>query len=161
MKPEKRVFRASLLSISTIITMNTLGSYVSAMEAGMACPDWPLCPFPETLPVILEFAHRVWGLAVIGSVAYVAFVARGLRGLALYRPARLIAYFSLLLLSIQIGLGAMVIFTYLMPELVALHQLIAQTLLSLQAVIAGLSWTASMLRREEPQALQQSGPASA
>jgi heme A synthase len=143
MDTERSLFRTALLSAAAIITMNTIGSYVSKMGAGMACPEWPLCPWPETLPILLEFIHRVWGLVVVGAVVYTAYVARRLAGHGFSRAVRGLAYLSLLLVAIQVGMGAVVVFSYLLPENVALHQLLAQVLLSLQAVIAGAAWARS------------------
>src|SRR5262245_49023267 len=62
-----------------------LGALVRAHEAGLACPDWPLC-FGEFVPrfdlkVAFEVSHRVTAGAI--SVAFVALAALVLRRAAL------------------------------------------------------------------------------
>lgn len=57
-----------------------LGAYVAHANAGLACPDWPLCgaqPWPLTGPAGVDLAHRVGALlAVLLSVALVAGARR-------------------------------------------------------------------------------------
>ncbi len=102
-----------------------LGALVRAHEAGLACPDWPLC-FGELVPpmnlqVGFEYAHRV----LAGSVS-LAFAA--LAVLALRRPlcrrasGRLLALAAALLVA-QILLGALTVWKLLAAWSVTAHLL--------------------------------------
>ncbi|MEM2237556.1 MAG: hypothetical protein QXR26_02935 [Candidatus Caldarchaeum sp.] len=118
-----------LTAVLAVVTMG-LGSYVSKVGAGLACPDWPLCPLESDLFIVLEFSHRV--------VAFMTFVL----GLAAFLSARKTAVhggrrlvytgFATLFLQVFI-VGALVIFTALPPIVVAIHQAVAATVVALYA----------------------------
>ncbi|MEM0445503.1 MAG: COX15/CtaA family protein [Nitrososphaerota archaeon] len=133
-------FQSTILASTAIVIMNVIGSYVSAIGAGMACPDWPLCPFPDSFPVLMEFLHRVWGVFVVLTILLTVIRARRLEPLRGLKVVKALAQLSLLVVMIQVAMGAIVVFTALRPEFVALHQLLAQITLAFQAVAAGLSW---------------------
>ena len=76
--PEQRIRRLVWkIVIATLILMG-IGSATRVMDAGLACPDWPLCYgqfVPEqqmNLQVFLEWFHRLdaalIGLSVIALV---------------------------------------------------------------------------------------------
>ena len=59
------------LLVATVCLM-TLGALVRAHEAGLACPDWPLCfgPFVPAMDVkvAFEYSHR----ALAGSISLIS-----------------------------------------------------------------------------------------
>jgi cytochrome c oxidase assembly protein subunit 15 len=151
MDAARQLFQSNIMAASAVIIMNVIGSYVSSIGAGMACPDWPLCPPPDSFHVLMEFLHRVWGLVVIATITLSVLRARRVNAVRELRVAKILVYTSLVVVMVQVGLGAIVIFTALLPELVALHQLLAQTILSLQVAAAGISWAATTKRVEKEQ----------
>jgi hypothetical protein len=109
-----------------------LGSIVRTTGSGLACPDWPLCQgrlFPPLeLNALIEWFHRLAALLVslmlVATVSWVAF-HRELR-------ARLgaMAGMALLLLFVQIMLGALTVWKLLDPAIVGGHLAVALLLFS-------------------------------
>ena len=113
-------FFALVVATSALIV---LGALVRAHEAGLACPDWPLC-FGEVIPefdlkVAFEWSHRV----AAGSIS---LLFAGL-GVALFRnpDARAAAgrlyLFAAALLVVQILLGALTVWQLLAEWTVTSH----------------------------------------
>jgi cytochrome c oxidase assembly protein subunit 15 len=100
-----------------------LGALVRAHEAGLACPDWPLC-FGELVPrfdlkIAFEWSHRV--LAGSVSLAFVTLAALVLRsGGASGETRRWLAIAALLLVA-QVLLGAFTVWELLAAWTVTSH----------------------------------------
>jgi cytochrome c oxidase assembly protein subunit 15 len=119
-----------------------LGALVRANDAGLACPDWPLC-FGEVIPrmnleVAFEWTHR----GVAGALA-VGFTTLTL--LALRRSGTRAATGGLLavgaaLLALQVLLGALTVWRLLAAWTVTAHLIVGNSF----ALI--LLWTALALR---------------
>ena len=121
-------------SVIAIIALIGIGSATRVMEAGLACPDWPLC-YGSLLPsshfnlrVFLEWFHRLDAF-LVGILILTEFI------LSLiwrkYLPAYLSRKYSLLLFLVilQGSLGALTVINMLDSFTVMGHLLIAFLLL--------------------------------
>ena len=121
-------------SVLAIIALIAVGSATRVMEAGLACPDWPLCygtfvPLSHmNIRVFLEWFHRLdaflVGLLILVqfslSIIWRRFLQKGL--LKTYS-------FLLFLVVIQGSLGALTVINTLASYAVISHLLIAFSLL--------------------------------
>lgn len=113
-----------------------LGAGVRAMDAGLTCPDWPLC-FSKVIPeyhfgVYLEFIHRA-----IAGLLFLIYAA--VFGYCLWKPAlksfRPLMGFGFLILVTQVIMGALTVLKVLQAGIVTAHlSLAAIFLLTLTAL---------------------------
>ena len=111
---------------ATIITWSLIpfGAYVRLKNAGLSCPDWPLCygllfP-PEGFEIALETGHRF--TAIILGILIIAITV-----VTFWQPAyfkqRKLAVISIIIICIQGILGALTVTMVLWPPVVTLHLL--------------------------------------
>ena len=156
--------RLGLLSahlVVAVIALVVIGGATRVMEAGLACPDWPLC-FGSFLPgrqmnvqVFLEWFHRLDAF-VVGIALVVMAVTTTVRRRQLPSWLPWLAAGLMVLVAMQGGLGALTV-THLLPSgvvtahlalaltLVALLSGLTQRLLHPAAVAAPLWWRISAL----------------
>ncbi len=113
------------LAIATLFLM-ALGSATRVMNAGLSCPDWPLC-YGELVPrdqmnlqVFLEWFHRLiatsMGFATIGLTSAAWWYRRSLPN---WTPRA--ATFALLLVVVQGILGGLTVTELLRFDIVTAH----------------------------------------
>jgi len=119
--------------VVALVALVVIGGATRVMEAGLACPDWPLC-YGTFLPgrqmnlqVFLEWFHRldafVVGVALLVQLAVVGWYRREL-------PSWLLPFSALLVLmvALQGGLGALTVLQLLPSAVVTAHLALALTL---------------------------------
>lgn len=110
-----------------ILTLMALGAGVRTMNAGLSCPDWPLC-FGKIVPdfhpaVWFEFVHRAYA----GLVALVFFACciHVFRSAHIPRGARYAAIFGLVTLTFQIVMGGLTVLWLVKSVVVTMHLMLA------------------------------------
>ena len=123
--------------ILALLTM-ILGPYVRAENAGLSCPDWPLC-FGHVVPpyeyrVYLEFIHRVFAGMLLGPLFIVwllfSWLDRNLRS-----KFAAWTFLAALVLAMQIFLGRQTVTMFLNPYIVKSHLLNALLLLGIMLLV--------------------------
>lgn len=147
---------AALLGLGVVAAQITMGGWVSANYAGLACPDLPLChgslvpemdfsnafhlvrelgqtPRGELLSLqaltAIHWTHRMFALVVAGVLAWVVWKSAATRGLE--RPAIAVG----VLLAIQLILGISNVLAGLPLMLAVAHSLGAALLLASLVVL--------------------------
>jgi cytochrome c oxidase assembly protein subunit 15 len=129
---DRAVARDAGLASGLVFAQSVLGGLVRHMDAGMACPDAPLClgqvvPPLINAPIIAHFSHRV--LALIAAAAVLALAVRVWRRPS-PRAVRRWAGLAVALVALQVGLGVVSVLTVLAVAPVSLHTLVAAALLA-------------------------------
>ncbi len=127
--------------VVALIALVAIGGATRIMEAGLACPDWPLCYgsfFPRgkmNLQVFLEWFHRLDAFFV-GIAISLQFVLSFIYKSILPRWLPLLNGFILFLIALQGGLGALTVIDLLPSIIVMSHLFLA---LSLVGLMSGLT----------------------
>ena len=127
-----RMRRLAGIGAGLVFVQSVLGGLVRHMDAGLACPDVPLClgrvvPPLVNAPITVHFTHRVLALIVGGAVLGISAWARGARVPAFARKWLDVAA---ILVVAQVGLGVASVVTLLSVAAVSLHTLVAATLVA-------------------------------
>jgi heme A synthase len=126
------------LTILMTYGLIVLGGAVRATDSGTACPDWPLCHgrvFPRIEEhVLIEWSHRL--VASIVGLFIIAMVVWAWRRAAKDSLVRGASVLAIVLLAIQVLVGAATVDTETDADVVAVHLSIALTLFATLIVIA-------------------------
>ncbi len=127
--------------VVALIALVVIGGATRVMEAGLACPDWPLC-FGTILPsrqmnikVFLEWFHRLDAF-FIGIAMIVQFITSLIWRSALPRWLPKLYFLFVVLIILQGLLGALTVLNLLPSGIVTAHLGLA---LSLVAVMSALT----------------------
>lgn len=154
----RRLANGYAVLVGPIFCLIVLGALVRAHEAGLACPDWPLC-FGELVPrmdvkVAFEWSHRL--LAGSVSLLFVALGYATLRRGPLRRVTARPLAVAAGLLVVQVLLGALTVWHLLAAWTVTSH------LVTGNAFALTVLWIANTLRdfaRGDPERAPVGGPA--
>ena len=134
-----------------VLAQSVLGGLVRHLDAGMACPDLPLClgqvvpPLGQPL-VAVHFLHRVLSL-VTGMV--VIATALKVRRRAARGPVRRLAGGAIVLVLLQIALGVASVATGLAVAPASFHTLGAASLFATTAALAAWGRLTALQRTAE------------
>lgn len=136
--PQQPATRAGRVMGGAVFVQSVAGALVRHMDAGMACPDIPLClgrlapPLDHPL-VQVHYVHRVLAVVVAAAVLRQAWLVRTRSPEAL--PGR-VASAAAVLVLLQVGVGLASVALRLDAFVVSVHTLLAAVLVVLAATLA-------------------------
>jgi cytochrome c oxidase assembly protein subunit 15 len=149
--------RWAVAAPAAVLVQSVVGGLVRHTDAGMACPDVPLClgrvvPPLINAPITTHFAHRVLALIVVAVV-----VALAVRARCAPEQVRRWSTVAAVLVVVQAGLGIASVLTTLAVVPVSLHTLVAAALLATSTHVAAMTHRAprphDQRRQAEPAAV--------
>ena len=137
-KPSFRLGQLAAHVVVALIALVVIGGATRVMEAGLACPDWPLC-YGSFLPgrqmnlqVFLEWFHRLdaffVGIVLIIQFAFSLYWAKSLPKWLPWTYG-----FLTLLVAFQGFLGALTVLQLLPSSVVVAHLAVAFTLVAIMS----------------------------
>ncbi len=141
--PQKLITAMKVLVVSIIVLM-AFGAFVRTMNAGLTCPDWPLC-FGKVIPeyhfgVYLEFIHRAY--AGLETILFLVCLAAILRNPFVSKTTKRMSQVALAFLLCQIVMGGLTVLLLLKSVIVTSHLALAALFM------ASIWWTTLRLQKE-------------
>ena len=135
-------FSAALLTLPLI----PYGAFVRLKNAGLSCPDWPLC-YGQLFPpagyeIALETGHRL--VAALLGLLIITITLVSFRQHSKYH-IRVLALFSLVLVCIQGIIGALTVTFVLWPPIVTLHLILCNLLFGVLVFLARITFSLERL----------------
>ncbi|MBS1903955.1 MAG: heme A synthase [Bacteroidetes bacterium] len=129
----------SKYTVAAIFLQLVFGAVMRHEEAGLAIATWPLAngsliPHFSDLGVVLNFIHRTWAWVV--AVLIFTTAIKSLRAYRTERSFRTPAIFSMLLVLVQITLGAITIWSGKEPNWTSLHVMNGAAVLMTEVILA-------------------------
>ena len=138
-------YKIALVTLIVVFIEIVLGSYVKSIDAGLSCPDWPLCygqiiPLNTTNPhgytvkqIWSEYIHRVNASVVSLLLVFTAYLTFRHRNEVINNGNKVfvgqkrlrIMIVIILLLGLQIIFGGLTVLLDTNPEIVSTHLAIA------------------------------------
>ena len=137
--------------VVALVALIVIGGATRVMEAGLACPDWPLCygsflPFGRmNLQVFLEWFHRLDAFFV-GIALSLQFLLSFIYRSSLPKWFPWTSALILLLLLLQATLGALTVIELLPSYVVMGHMFLALALLALMSGVTQLLISSSKMQ---------------
>jgi heme A synthase len=119
--PSSPIFTIIFVILGLIYSVMLLGVYLTSSHQGLSCLTWPLCPNGFDFPppkYFYEHIHRF--LVLVLSIALFSFTVFAYKKIP-DKKIRVKLLIASILLTAQILLGWLVIFTRLNPFVVASH----------------------------------------
>jgi cytochrome c oxidase assembly protein subunit 15 len=140
-----RLILAMQILVGSIIVLMAFGAYVRTMNAGLTCPDWPLC-FGKVIPeyhfgVYLEFIHRAY--AGLETFLFLYCLIKILRNPIISKAAKRTSILAACLLIGQIVMGGLTVILLLKSVIVTTHLALAALFM------ASLLWTTLLLKEQQ------------
>ena len=127
------------ISLSLIYATMLIGVYISSLNRGVTCPDWPLCPNGFAFPsekFFYEHFHRLVAIvAAIFTGISLVFIRK-----SFWNLNKLVVIIVTSLIIVQIIMGIFVVSSKLNPIIVAIHLSTAVTIFSLIFVLLRKSY---------------------
>lgn len=127
------------ISLSLIYATMLIGVYISSLNRGVACPDWPLCPNGFAFPpekFFYEHFHRFVAIvaAIFTGISFI-FIRK-----SFWEMNKIVVIIVTSLIIVQIVMGIFVVSSKLDPIIVAIHLSTAVTIFSLIFVLLRKSY---------------------
>lgn len=159
-RPGQNLRRLSVATVLATYLLVVLGDTVRVTDSGMGCRSWPLCNgnlgLAGNYHAMLEQSHRYLASVVTALVVITFLVVR--RQARHNRSARTAALAALVLIAVQVALGALTVFAHNAGWTVAMHLatawlLVAAVTITMVAVLKGARSSSPAPDRELTRAL--------